>query len=296
MKKQRRIVVLGYTMVGKTAISSRLCSDRFRDEYEPTYENSYRRTMRYKGQEVDVTIVDTQGQDEQEIFRNEYCLGAHGYILVFSIASPRSLRNLEVINDKLVNLMGTDRVARVLVGNKSDLESDRRVPVEEARRIAEQWNSPYIECSAKQNSNIDDVFRLALQQVDYFSDGDSLDSSSSSWISACSRILQFFLCCSLWNTASSTFQTDVPSQFPTQLRHRLSLSFLLWSNLVCGLTTFAISLSIVAKAHASDAQDLLAYMLFGIGLLQSLISSIGLLGLRFDSKDYIRWVSFYSYV
>jgi Ras family protein len=56
------------------------------------------------------------------VFRNEYCLGTHGYILVYSVTSRRSLEKLKSLNSKLVNLMGTDMVPRVLVGNKIDLE------------------------------------------------------------------------------------------------------------------------------------------------------------------------------
>ena len=50
--------------------------------------------------------------------------------------------------------MGTNNIPRVVVGNKRDLEADRRVLENDARLLALQWDSPYIECSAKQNSNI----------------------------------------------------------------------------------------------------------------------------------------------
>jgi small GTP-binding protein len=255
--------------------------------------------MRYKGQDVDVTIVDTQGQDEQEIFRNEYCLGAHGYILVFSIASPRSLSNLEVINAKLVNLMGTNRIARVLVGNKSDLEGDRRVPRNEARRIAELWESPYIECSAKQNTNIDDVFRLALQQIDYFSDG---DQRSSSFSSLSSYLSEFACCDSTWRALTNPVRSIFESQ--TWERRHTSISTLLWFNVLCGLVAFAASICLMVLDQAEKRREVLAIALLVVGLLQTLLSSMGLFGLRSDERRYLRLVSdcpncfaiFYSHI
>lgn len=107
----------------QTAISVRFCADRFNERYEPTYENSFRRVIRHRGQDIDVVITDTQGQvsdrqmrlrqtgrsltprqDEQELFRNEYCLGAHAYVLVFSLTSPRSLQNVTLVVMERVRL------------------------------------------------------------------------------------------------------------------------------------------------------------------------------------------------
>ena len=111
-------------------------------EDEPTYESSYSRTVRHNGQDTELVIKDTQGlvrtlrstlllifarsvaQSDQEIFRNEYGLGYHGYVLVYSISSRRSLEILKSINMKLLNLTGSNNVPRVLVGNKADLETE----------------------------------------------------------------------------------------------------------------------------------------------------------------------------
>jgi hypothetical protein len=50
--------------------------------------------------------------------------GYHGYVLVYSISSRRSLETLKSINLKLLNLTGSNDVPRVLVGNKADLEQE----------------------------------------------------------------------------------------------------------------------------------------------------------------------------
>lgn len=44
-----------------------------------------------------------------------------------------------------------------MVGNKSDLEERRQVPVEEARSKAEEWGVQYVETSAKTRANVDKV-------------------------------------------------------------------------------------------------------------------------------------------
>jgi len=51
----------------------------------------------------------------------------------------------------------------VLVGNKSDLEDKRKVPKDLAQKKAEEWNIPFLECSAKTDQNISDIFHTLVQ-------------------------------------------------------------------------------------------------------------------------------------
>ena len=46
---------------------------------------------------------------------------------MYSITSAGSLETVKILNDKILNALGTDNVPRVLVGNKSDLRRDRLV-------------------------------------------------------------------------------------------------------------------------------------------------------------------------
>lgn len=48
----------------------------------------------------------------------------------------------------------------MVVGNKSDLEERRQVPVDEARGKAEEWGVQYVETSAKTRANVDKVVWL----------------------------------------------------------------------------------------------------------------------------------------
>ena len=50
-----------------------------------------------------------------------------------------------------------DKIPLLLVGNKSDLEDRRQVPVAGAREKAEEWGVQYVETSAKTRANVDKV-------------------------------------------------------------------------------------------------------------------------------------------
>ena len=77
-----------------------------------------------------------------------------GYVLLYAINSRSSFDKLEFVHEKLLNLIGADNIPRVLVGNKSDLDSSREVGHEEGKALAEHWGVPFLECSAKIGYNI----------------------------------------------------------------------------------------------------------------------------------------------
>lgn len=55
-----------------------------------------------------------------------------------------------------------DKIPLLVVGNKSDLEERRQVPIEEARSKAEEWGVQYVETSAKTRANVDKVGMRSL--------------------------------------------------------------------------------------------------------------------------------------
>jgi Ras family protein len=67
-------------------------------------------------------------QDEYANFSQAASVGVHGYVLVYSIGSRTSFEKLKLINEKLVNMLGS-KPPRVLVGSMSDLDKARQVAV-----------------------------------------------------------------------------------------------------------------------------------------------------------------------
>ena len=49
-----------------------------------------------------------------------------------------------------------------MVGNKLDLSENRKVSFEEASNFAQQYKMPYIETSAKDSQNINELFELTV--------------------------------------------------------------------------------------------------------------------------------------
>lgn len=84
----------------------------------------------------------------------------------FQITNNNNAKN-NSINDQEIDKKST--VLGVIIGNKTDLEERRLVNEQDAQTLAKKYKFTYFECSAKMNSNIDDVFTfLSTKFLDQF--------------------------------------------------------------------------------------------------------------------------------
>jgi len=98
--------------------------------------------------------------------RELYMKTGQGFLLVFSITSASSLRELSELREQIIRIKDDDNVPIVIVGNKSDLEEDRVVTRQKAFSVSQSWgNAPYYETSARRRgwfSNILENVMLIL--------------------------------------------------------------------------------------------------------------------------------------
>lgn len=178
--RARRVAVVGSRAVGKSSMTVQFVEDHFVESYYPTIENQFSKLVRYKGQEYEVEILDTAGQDEYSIINQKHLIGIHGYLLVYSIASRSSFEMIPIIRDKILNNLGTEHIPAVVVGNKCDLHMQRQVPDTEGQELAKSLDSAFIECSARHNENIAKAFELLIREIDRKENNNSESGGSCS--------------------------------------------------------------------------------------------------------------------
>eukprot|EP01103_Thecamoeba_quadrilineata_P006968 TRINITY_DN1672_c0_g1_i1.p1 TRINITY_DN1672_c0_g1~~TRINITY_DN1672_c0_g1_i1.p1 ORF type:complete len:202 (+),score=24.54 TRINITY_DN1672_c0_g1_i1:49-606(+) len=174
-QKQRKLAVMGSRGVGKSTTVLQFVENHFVDGYNPTIENTFHKLIKYKGDEYNTEILDTAGQDEYSIFHTQYSIGIHGYLLVYSVTSKSSFELIKILNDKILNACGTEKVPRVLLGNKCDLDVERQISTQEGQATAAEWGCGFVECSAKLNSNIEDAFTRLVAEVEKAASPDPLE-------------------------------------------------------------------------------------------------------------------------
>ncbi|XP_022622225.1 GTP-binding protein Rheb-like isoform X2 [Seriola dumerili] len=148
--KSRKIAVLGYRSVGKSSLTIQFVEGQFVDSYDPTIENTFTKTMTVNGQEYNLQLVDTAGQDEYSIFPQSYTIDVDGYILIYSVTSYKSFEVVRVIHEKLLDMVGNVQV----------------ISFEEGKALAESWNAAFLESSAKENQTAVEVFRRMILEVE----------------------------------------------------------------------------------------------------------------------------------
>ncbi len=98
-------------------------------------------------------------QAGQESFRSitkGYYRGSIGALVVYDVTNKSSFDNISHWFDDLKSLTD-NKIVITLVGNKTDLASERKVSHEEGSELAKKMNSIFIEASAKDDVNVEEV-------------------------------------------------------------------------------------------------------------------------------------------
>ncbi|CAG8468150.1 10538_t:CDS:2 [Diversispora eburnea] len=160
-----KVIMVGSGGVGKSALTLQYMYGDFVEEYDPTKADSYRKKVSLDGQECQIDILDTAGQEEYAAIRDNYYRSGEGFICVFSICEYESFAHTQDFRDQILRVLDDESIPFILVGNKVDLEHVRKVPKDEALSRAREWHCPYYETSAKTRQNVDEVYHDLMTRI-----------------------------------------------------------------------------------------------------------------------------------
>ena len=156
----KKVVLIGDPSVGKSSILIRFIKNTFSDDIKTTLGvDHFQKRIGERGRRVKLNIWDTAGQERYRSMAQIYHKGADCVIIVFDISRRETFDRIdfwrkEVLTNAKINVLV------VIVGNKTDLESERKVMREEIEKYVGQFGYFYIETSAcdNRNNNIDKLF------------------------------------------------------------------------------------------------------------------------------------------
>ncbi|CAM4807125.1 unnamed protein product [Rotaria magnacalcarata] len=163
--REYKIVVLGSGGVGKSALTVQFVQGLFVEKYDPTIEDSYRKQVEVDGQQCMLEILDTAGTEQFTAMRDLYMKNGQGFVLVYSITAQSTYNDLVDLRDTILKVKDTTDVPMVLVGNKCDLEDERVVGKEVGQTLARNWGSTFLETSAKQKINVNEIFFDLVRRI-----------------------------------------------------------------------------------------------------------------------------------
>ena len=160
------IALFGAASVGKTSLVRRSFTGEFEMEYTPTVEDYFTNEIHQNNYVNVLNATDCAGSFQFPAMRELTIRRAGGIVLVFSLDSEFTFQELYRILDEIISIRGENGVPIVLVGNKRDLHM-REVRGEQIAELISRYRSEkfplrYVETSAKDNFNVDEVFNQLL--------------------------------------------------------------------------------------------------------------------------------------
>ena len=133
-----KVGILGDGRVGKTAICNSFTGIQFSEETSITIGSAKfdKRLNVAEGKEIKLVIWDTAGQERFRSAAFKTIRAVQGIALVFAINDRKSFENVETWLSEINENM--DNPCLILLGNKSDLEKDRKVTEEEIKQFCQK--------------------------------------------------------------------------------------------------------------------------------------------------------------
>eukprot|EP00956_Cyclotella_meneghiniana_P045922 scaffold390822_cov79-Cyclotella_meneghiniana.AAC.2 len=165
-----KIVMLGDSGVGKTSLVARLTNP----DRPLNHDISATMGIEFDTQMLDTPhgkvkaqIWDTAGQERfARVLLPTYFRKAKGVILVYDVTNAKSFESLgERWMTQLNDHANSEELAKLLVGNKCDLEASREVTKEKAQMFCNEFGMEHLETSAKSGENVLKAFEKLITIV-----------------------------------------------------------------------------------------------------------------------------------
>ena len=162
-----KLIVVGNQGTGKTSILNRFVSETFDENYQATIGLDFHsKNITIHDQDVRLIIYDTAGQEKFRSLIPMYIREAQIILFIYDISDKESFDSIpkwiQQVNDVI-----NKEVVFALIGNKLDLESNRKVTFEEGKKLAEKNNYVFQEVSAKTGDNFEKLFEVQIYEAVY---------------------------------------------------------------------------------------------------------------------------------
>ena len=162
-----KMVICGEANVGKTNLISRFIRDTFEINSRSTIGvEFYSKHLIWENKKVNVNIFDTVGQEKYRSVCSGYFRNCDGVVLVFDVTDQNSFTKLHAWK-LMIAQSAKISIPILLIGNKIDLEENRRVTSDEAQINAKKEGFFFMETSAKTNQDncVNKAFEIIISEI-----------------------------------------------------------------------------------------------------------------------------------
>uniref|UniRef100_A0A1B0A7D9 Uncharacterized protein n=1 Tax=Glossina pallidipes TaxID=7398 RepID=A0A1B0A7D9_GLOPL len=165
--RRYRIVMLGDSGVGKTALVNQFMTSEYMHTYDASLDDEFGEktvSVLLDDEESELVFVDHPSVEMSV----ENCLSTyepHGCVVVFSVVDKTSFRKAEETINYLWQESYPKDKAVILVGNKADLARARVISSQEGKSLAASRDAKFIETSSGIQHNVDELLVGILKQI-----------------------------------------------------------------------------------------------------------------------------------
>ena len=162
---QLKICLIGDSSVGKSCIINKLIKNKFQTIHDVTiHTNSFTVSAFIEKKETKIVFFDTPGQ---LIFKNttiSSCIDMDCIIFVYDISNSTSFHSL---SRWILEIQEKNRqnCIYVILGNKLDLISSRKIPEFDANNFSKDKNFLFSEISALTGQNFKEFFQKIINET-----------------------------------------------------------------------------------------------------------------------------------
>uniref|UniRef100_W8C1L6 GTP-binding protein REM 1 n=1 Tax=Ceratitis capitata TaxID=7213 RepID=W8C1L6_CERCA len=162
-----RIVMLGDSGVGKTALVNQFMTSEYMHTYDASLDDEFGEktvSVLLDDEESELVFID-HPRVEMSVENSLSTYEPHGCVVVFSVVEKSSFRVAEEIIKYLWQENYIKDKAVILVGNKADLARARVITTQEGKALAASHDAKFIETSSGIQHNVDELLVGILKQM-----------------------------------------------------------------------------------------------------------------------------------
>ena len=180
-----KIIIIGNCGVGKTCITNQGVKSEFYEGYQSTIGVEYfTMFIKLDNKIIKLQIWDTCGMEVYRSLIKSFYINSSLAVIVYAINDNESFNDIHFWVKELKTMSSPD-IKIILIGNKKDLENDRKVSYEEGKNVAKEYGfQNFFETSAKTGENIKEMFIkvtniLYKDYLKYYDNTNSTNSTNS---------------------------------------------------------------------------------------------------------------------
>lgn len=155
-----KFILIGESGVGKSSLIERYINKHFVYVSDVTIGVEYRyKIIDIDNTKIKIVVWDTAGQERFRSITKSYYRDAIAAFFVYDITQRLTLVRIPSWINLLKENTNSNLLFKVLIGNKIDNDYMRQVSFKEGKNMANLYNIPFYEVSAKSDNKIANIFR-----------------------------------------------------------------------------------------------------------------------------------------